>query len=317
LVKAMLKSSLVASAVFAAAWFRVPPTVEMITRNLVVYGVLISIFAMILGLPLAWLIERLKIGRWWSYLAIAAATGALLGAILSSHPIPEGCTAPMPGEQETCIENPHAITFSPWTRSQPGFAEKPSIQWSDYRGTIAFGAIVGSVLGISFWLFYTRNQLASVVMRERKLQGQSVRVDLLAKSADSSLPAFIAVPEGAPVYHGFPLLAHSEKGGFSFGVITEPSGETPASWGDAFVVAPDGSRAGIVWQAEGEPSPIVCSPSPGRWGVYAFRFRRPVRNEQDLIENLHAVLPQLKAFYAAALVEHPESTNVHLQTAGR
>jgi hypothetical protein len=52
------------------------------------------------------------------------------------------------------------------------------------------------------------------------------------------------------------------------------------------------------------------------WGVYAFRFQRPVRNEQDLIENLHAVLPQLKAFYAAALVEHPESTNAHLQAGG-
>jgi hypothetical protein len=152
-------------------------------------------------------------------------------------------------------------------------------------------------------------------MRERERQGQSVRVDPLAESANPSLPAFIAIPKGAPVYHGFPLLAHSEKEGFSFGVITEPSGETPASWGDAFVVAPDGSRAGIVWQAEGEPSPIVCSPSPGRWGVYAFRFHRPVRNEQDLIENLHAVLPQLKAFYAAALVEHPESTNVNLQAA--
>jgi hypothetical protein len=148
-------------------------------------------------------------------------------------------------------------------------------------------------------------------MKERKPQGQSIRVDPLAESANPSLPAFIAIPKGAPAYHGFPLLAHSEKEGFYFGVITEPNGETPASWGDAFVVAPDGSRAGIVWQAEGEPSPVVCPPSPGRWGVYAFRFRRPVRNEQDLIENLHEVLPQLKAFYAAALIDNPESTNVH------
>jgi hypothetical protein len=153
-------------------------------------------------------------------------------------------------------------------------------------------------------------------MTERKLQGQSVRIEPAAESANPSLPAFIARPKGAPAYHGIPLLANSEKDGFAFGVITEPNGETPASWGDAFVVAPDGSRAGIVWQAEGEPSPVVCSPSPGRWGVYAFRFQRPVRNEQDLIENLHAVLPQLKAFYAAALVEHPESTNAHLQAGG-
>jgi hypothetical protein len=175
---------------------------------------------------------------------------------------------------------------------------------------------VGATLGFSFWFFYSRSQLPLHITGERKLQGQSVRIDPLAKSADSSLPAFIAIPKGAPVYHGFPLLAHSEKEGFSFGVITEPNGETPASWGDAFVVAPDGSRAGIVWQAEGEPSPVVCAPSPGRWGVYAFRFRRPVHNEQDLIGNLHEVLPQLKAFYAAALVEHPESTNANTQADG-
>jgi hypothetical protein len=81
---------------------------------------------MIIGLPLARLIERLKIGRWWSYLAFATATGALLGAIFSSH---------------------------------PGFAgENPPIQWNDYRGTIAFGAVIGGVLGISFWFFYWRRK---------------------------------------------------------------------------------------------------------------------------------------------------------------
>ena len=144
---------------------------------------------------------------------------------------------------------------------------------------------------------------------EPKLQGQPVRVDPLAGSTNPNLPAFIAAPKGAPAYYGFPLLSNSEKEGFSFGVITEPNGNVPASWGDAFVVAPDGSRAGIVWQAQGEPEPVVCEPSPGRWGVYAFRFSHPVRSEQDLIENLHEVLPQLKAFYAAALREHPESTN--------
>jgi hypothetical protein len=158
LVKAMLKSSLVASAVFAAAWFRVPPTVEMIARNFVSYGILIIIFSMVLGLPLARLIERLKICRWWSYFAFATATGALLGVILSSHP---SCAAPIPGsgEQESCVENPMAITFSPWTRSQPGFVgENPAIQWRDYGGTIAFGSVIGGVLGLSFWFFYSHRK---------------------------------------------------------------------------------------------------------------------------------------------------------------
>jgi hypothetical protein len=158
LVKALFKSSLIASTVFAAAWFRVPPTAAMIVRNFLGYGILITIVSIVLGLPLARLIERLKIGRWWSYLAFAAATGALLGAILSSQP---SCAAPIPGsgEQESCVENPFAITFSPWTRSEPGFAgDNPPIQWSDYGGTIAYGAVIGSVLGISFWFFYSRRK---------------------------------------------------------------------------------------------------------------------------------------------------------------
>jgi hypothetical protein len=117
---------------------------------------------MIMGLPLAAWIERRRIGQWWTYLAVAAATGALLGAILSSHPTVETRVAES-GELETSIENPFAITFSPWTRSQPGFAgENPPIQWSDYIGTIAFGAVVGGVLGISFWFFYRRRTRSGI-----------------------------------------------------------------------------------------------------------------------------------------------------------
>jgi hypothetical protein len=157
LVKAMLKSALLASLVFTLAWVRWPWSRSPVNLAGIFlwYGILITIFSMIIGIPLARLIERLKIGRWWSYLVFGAATGALLGAVLSSHPSLEGCVDPRNGEQETCIENPMAITFSPWKRSQPGFAgENPPIQWSDYIGTIAFGAVIGGVLGISFWFFY-------------------------------------------------------------------------------------------------------------------------------------------------------------------
>jgi len=146
-------------------------------------------------------------------------------------------------------------------------------------------------------------------MKQPLHERQQVRVDESAESAQPELPAFLAPPKNAPAYHGFPLLDGSELEGFKFGAITEPNGAEPASWGDAFVVAPDGSRAGIVWQAKGKPTPVVCAPSPGRWGVYAFRFTEPIRSEQDLVRNLHSVLPQLKAYYSAALINHPESTN--------
>jgi hypothetical protein len=153
LLKPMFKASLVASAVFAIAWFRMPPS-TMVLRYFVAYGIFIVILSMIVGIPIATLLARLKTRPWWSYLAVAAATGAMIGAIFTSHPT--SCVEPVAknGEQETCVENPHAITFSPWTRSQPLFAENPSIQWSDYIGTIAFGAVIGAVLGFSFWLFY-------------------------------------------------------------------------------------------------------------------------------------------------------------------
>jgi hypothetical protein len=104
-------------------------------------------------------------------------------------------------------------------------------------------------------------------MSERTSRGQPVRLDQNAMSSDPELPAFIARPPNAPVYHGFPLLKNSELEGFVFGAITEPKGKRPVEWGDAFVVAPNGSRAGIVWQVgKGEPR-IVCEPSNGRWGV--------------------------------------------------
>jgi hypothetical protein len=110
------------------------------------------------------------------------------------------------------------------------------------------------------------------------------------------------------VYHGFPLLENSEREGFIFGTITEPNGAEPADWGDAFVVAPNGARAGIVWRiGQGEPS-VVCEPGAGRWGVYCFHFAGPIATEAELVEHLHSILPVLKIYYAAAESSCPEST---------
>jgi len=133
-------------------------------------------------------------------------------------------------------------------------------------------------------------------------EGVRARVDPAAPSESPDLPVFIARPKDAPVYFGFPILEGSEQDGFVFGVITDPKG---ASWGDAYVIAPDGWRAGIVWQITGDPDPLVCAPSATRWGVYAFRFDTPMDSDQDLIRNLHAVLPQLKVYYAAARTNFP------------
>jgi hypothetical protein len=133
------------------------------------------------------------------------------------------------------------------------------------------------------------------------LEGQVARVDPGAVSAIPGLPAFIAPPANAPAYYGFPLLPDSEKDGFVFGVITSSRTDAPASWGDAYVVAPDGTRAGIVWVMKGPVTEVLCPPELGRWGVYQFLFEHPVSSDADLIRNLHAILPRLKELYAAAI----------------
>jgi hypothetical protein len=119
-------------------------------------------------------------------------------------------------------------------------------------------------------------------MEEKRpmLGGQVARED---PSAVSDLPAFLAPPTGAPAYYGFPLLPNSEKDGFVFGAITRPRTGASASWVDAYVVAPDGSRAGIMWVTKGPVREVVLPPEPGCWGVYQFRLEQPVESDAELI----------------------------------
>jgi hypothetical protein len=63
MANALLKSSLIASAAFAAAWFRGSSTAVLIVRYFAFYGALIAVLSMVVGIPLARLIERLRIGR--------------------------------------------------------------------------------------------------------------------------------------------------------------------------------------------------------------------------------------------------------------
>ncbi len=64
--------------------------------------------------------------------------------------------------------------------------------------------------------------------------------------------------------------------------------------GDGFVIAPDGSRAGIAWATDTDEFDEILPPDVERWGVYGVRFPRPVSSVSDLIENFRAVLPLLQ-----------------------
>src|SRR5215469_2596735 len=109
-------------------------------------------------------------------------------------------------------------------------------------------------------------------------RGHRIALDLLAKSASRTQPAFVAKPEGAPLYHGFPILSIVVEG-FTFGKISDFDAE-PCTEGDAFAVAPDNSRAGLVWEVSGNS--YFREVSSNRWGVWAVSFPHPMTNHENV-----------------------------------
>jgi len=128
-------------------------------------------------------------------------------------------------------------------------------------------------------------------------RSRPLRLDKKAKSASPDLPAFLSRPEGAPVYDGFPVIEETLTDGWCFGAITEYAHPDGCDSGDAFVVAPDGSRAGLVWDVgQGEISQI-SPPDAKRWGVYQVSFPKAVHSTQDLVKCFRAILPGLQKVY--------------------
>ncbi len=126
-------------------------------------------------------------------------------------------------------------------------------------------------------------------------KGRPLAVDCKAESASPTEPAFIARPEGAPVYHGFVVLDDVTVDGFTLGKITDWEAE-PCETGDAFVIAPDGSRAGLVWEVCDLPYFQEVMPTEaGRWGVWGVGFSLPMNSRENARKNLESTLPALKS----------------------
>jgi hypothetical protein len=124
--------------------------------------------------------------------------------------------------------------------------------------------------------------------------GRPLAVDPLAQSASQTEPAFIARPQGAPLYHGFPILNDVVVDGFTFGKITDFESE-PCTEGDAFVIAPDNSRAGLVWEvSEDSYFQEVCAADSARWGVWAVSFPYAMASRENARKNLEHVISQLR-----------------------
>jgi hypothetical protein len=124
--------------------------------------------------------------------------------------------------------------------------------------------------------------------------GRPLAIDEEAQSTSPGVPGFLAKPSGAPVYHGFRILSDVVVDGFTFGAITDFELE-PCDEGDAFVVAPDNSRAGLVWEvARWETFAELYPMDENRWGVWAVSFPFPMTSRQNATLNLKAILPLLK-----------------------
>jgi hypothetical protein len=129
-------------------------------------------------------------------------------------------------------------------------------------------------------------------------KGRPLAIDATARSASPTEPAFIARPEGAPVYYGFVVLDDVTVDGFTLGKITDFEAE-PCDEGDAFVIAPDGDRAGLVWEVYDKPYFQEVSPiETGRWGVWGVGFRLPMNSRENARRNLESILPELRLRWA-------------------
>jgi hypothetical protein len=130
-------------------------------------------------------------------------------------------------------------------------------------------------------------------------QGKLLRLDPDAASTDPSLPAFLARLVDAQVNHGFPLMEDSRADdGWSFGMISDPDCPEGRNWGDAFVVAPDNSRAGLVWHVGPPELEVSVEPDVSRWGVYAIGITREVHSRGELVEQFRVWLSELRRRHA-------------------
>jgi len=130
---------------------------------------------------------------------------------------------------------------------------------------------------------------------------KSMLIDPTAQSSDPTKPAFMAPPADAKAYYGFPLIEETTTDGYTMGAVTdflEKDSDQGCTIGDAFVEAPDGTRAGIVWEVSTELKfSTMVQPDDNRWGVYYFTVPKPVRSVGDMKDNFLLMLPTIEQLY--------------------
>jgi hypothetical protein len=115
----------------------------------------------------------------------------------------------------------------------------------------------------------------------------------------------ITDPDTETAYASFPVIEGACCAGFRLGLITESYG-TSASWGDAFVVAPDGSRAGLVWEVAEVPYFTRVSPATdNRWGVFGVGVPVGPTSTETARRSLESLVASLQAAWLASLPPNP------------
>ncbi len=124
---------------------------------------------------------------------------------------------------------------------------------------------------------------------------QHLALDPDADTTAADQPGFMAPPAGAPPYHGFRVLEEIEVDGFRLGAITDFVRRPDLDTGDGFVVAPDGSRAGLEWRRSTEAYLLEMAPfTPNRWGVWMVGMVHPMDGIDNARRNLAELVPLLE-----------------------
>jgi hypothetical protein len=90
------------------------------------FGIPIVIMGLMIGFPLAVVMSKSRILRWWSTTSVGAVVGALLGFMFSYG----AWRGPEPGG----VENPFMFTFSPLHWHAPGFTDGITFALADLIG---------------------------------------------------------------------------------------------------------------------------------------------------------------------------------------
>lgn len=126
-------------------------------------------------------------------------------------------------------------------------------------------------------------------------------IDKKLKRRNSSEPLFISKSVKDSPYYAFPLIPETETKGFTYGAITdflEYDDKEGCKSGDGYVQAPDGSRAGLIWQLSDQQYVTeALKPDNKRWGVYNVGFTKPIKTIQDLVKNFQSIVPLIKEVY--------------------